>query len=201
MWAKTSLSRRSTTVRPGCSRSTGSSSRSWSRSSGSPELLPFFEEFYLQLKLFGYVIFRKKKFGVQVLSGLDAVLSRDPKTFKIVPVFKSTFAKTRGWHLVVAKMPRFSSSGSQLSTGAGLASLEAALEIIEINTNAIERDTINSRPTIYTRVSQQLKASGSRPDPGSTPCTRRWYRRPSPGRWTSTRSSGPGARPCSGSMT
>ena len=37
----------------------------------------------------------EKKFGVQVLSGLDAVLSRDPKTFKIVPVFKSTFAKTR----------------------------------------------------------------------------------------------------------
>ena len=63
-------------------------------------------------------------------------------------------------------MPRFSSSGSQLaSTGAGLASLEAALEIIKINTNAIERDTINSRPTIYTRVSQQLKASGQQARP------------------------------------
>ncbi len=129
-------------------------------------LYPFIEEFFLQIKLFGYAVFRKRPRGVEVLSGTDFVLSRDPKTFKIVPVFKTVFAGSSGWHLIIAKMPRFSRSGNQLhSTGAGIAAIQAALEIKKINDNAIERDTINSRPTIYTRVSNQLKSSGQQARP------------------------------------
>lgn len=129
-------------------------------------LYPFIEEFYLQIKLFGYTIFRKRGSGVEVLSGTDFVLRRDPKTYKIEPVFKTVLAGTSGWHLLIAKMPRFSRSGSQVhSTGAGIAAMAAALEIKKINDNAIERDTINSRPTIYTRVSSQLKSSGQQARP------------------------------------
>lgn len=126
----------------------------------------FFEDFFLQLKLFGYVVYREKKYGVEVLNGTDVILMRDPKTYKIVPVFTAPFQKTRGWHVTIARMPRFNRSGAQIhSNGAGASCLDAALEILLINNNAIHRDIINSRPTIYTRVSNQLKPSGQQARP------------------------------------
>ena len=122
--------------------------------------IPFLKIF-LQLKLFGYVVFRKKKFGVEVLQGTDVALQRNPATYKITPIFSATLSKTRGWHLIISRMPRFDLQGVQVQcNGAGAASVDASLEILKINYNAVQRDTINSRPTIYTKVSAQLKPSG-----------------------------------------
>ena len=131
-----------------------------------PDLYPFYEEYFLQLKLFGYAVYRKKQYGVEVLSGTDVVLMRNPKTYKIIPVFTQPFKNTKNWHLSISHMPEFNRYGAQVqSMGAGGACLESALEIMQINDNAIQRDTINSRPTIYTRVSNQLKPSGQQARP------------------------------------
>ena len=65
------------------------------------DLHPFYESF-LQLKLFGYVVYRKKQFGIEVLSGTDVILMRNPKLLKIIPVFTHPFKNTKNWHVTIA---------------------------------------------------------------------------------------------------
>ena len=104
------------------------------------ELTTFFEEFFLNLKLYGYVVFRKKRYGIEVLNGSDVALQRNPQTYKIVPIFSAKLSKTRGWHLIISRMPSFNMQGVQIRcNGAGTASIDASLEILKINSNALQR--------------------------------------------------------------
>lgn len=121
----------------------------------------FFGQLTMQLKLFGYAVFRKRSHGVEVLSGTAFTLERDPKTFEIRPVLAETHKRTRGWHMIMTDPPSFAADGALLHCrGSGAQAQVYALEMLQIHENALARDRVNSRPTIYTRVSTQLKQTG-----------------------------------------
>lgn len=129
----------------------------------------FVHDFIFEISLYGYCIYKRTKKGPVVLPGKSAVLRRRGPTRYVPKVEDKTMTSligTRGWRVVIHSAPECDARGEYLfPTSAAFRCQRQSAELIQLNNQLLLRDTFNSRPSIYTRVSNQIgtSAGSSRP--------------------------------------
>lgn len=123
----------------------------------------FIADFVLELSLYGYCIYRQTSRGPIVLPGKVVVLNRKgPVKFKpkiINPAFKKLVGST-GWRVVMLHAPETTATGDYLHPmSAAYKCQRQAVELLRLNHQLHMRDMLNSKPTVYTRISKQIGAN------------------------------------------
>lgn len=129
----------------------------------------FVHDFIFEMSLYGYCIYKNTKRGPVVLPGKCAVLRRRGPTRYVPKIEDKTMTAligSKGWRVLIHSTPECDSRGEYLfPTSAAFKCQRQATELIQLNNQMMLRDTFNSRPSIFTRVSNQIgtSAGSSRP--------------------------------------
>jgi len=123
----------------------------------------FIADFITELSLYGYCVYRDTANGPVVLTGRHVVLERRGPTRyapKIVGDAFKSLRGSRGWRVALLQAPEVASNGEFVHPmSAAFKSHPQATQLLCLNRQLQQKDAINSRPAVYTRISKQIGAS------------------------------------------
>ena len=126
----------------------------------------FGAEVVIELLLYGYCVYKLHRGAPLVLSGRDVELVFRKGKFAPRLIDHPPPGPRLGWQLIVAEPPRVDVSGRYVEpSSAAHRCFKQAVERLVIEGNLVARDTVNSVPTVYTKVANNVVASAgsSRP--------------------------------------
>lgn len=125
----------------------------------------FVADFVTELSLYGYCVYKNTSKGPVVLPGKIVVLRRKGPTKYQPKVLDTSYKKligSSGWRVVMLHAPETTATGEYLHPmSAAYKCHRQALELFRLNQQLQMRDLLNSKPTVYTRISKQIGTSSS----------------------------------------
>jgi hypothetical protein len=125
----------------------------------------FVADFVLELSLYGYCVYRRTSKGPVVLPGKYVVLNRKgPTKFvpKVINPAHKRLVGSTGWRIVVLHAPETAATGEYAHPmSAAFKCQRQAVELLRLNQQLHMRDLLNSRPSVYTRISKQIGATNN----------------------------------------
>jgi len=123
----------------------------------------FIAEFITELSLYGYCVYRGTAKGPVVLSGRHVVLERRGPVQHVPKIVGDAFKSlrgSRGWRVSMLHAPETESNGKFAHPlSAAFMSHPQAAELLQLNRQLMQKDALNSRPAVFTRISKQIGAN------------------------------------------
>lgn len=125
----------------------------------------FVSDFVLELSLYGYCVYRNTKNGPVVLPGHIVVLKRKGPVKYAPKIIDNSYKKmigSTGWRVLILHTPVTDATGTYTHPlSAAFKCQRQAMELLQLNKQLHMRDTLNSCPAVYTRISKQIGSSSS----------------------------------------